>query len=91
MKVYVVIESWVVDYDSGRTIAIYNTKEKALEDFKERIKSAKIDMGFDNDEDDIIDEGNMVEEQEEDSYVIYEDGYYSRNHICIDIEEEEVK
>lgn len=85
MKVYVVIESWVVDYDSGRTIAIYDTKEKALEDFKERIKSAKIDMGFDNDE------GNIIEEKEEDSYVIYEDGYYSRNHIYIDIVEEEVK
>ena len=91
MKVYVVIESWVVDYDNDRTVAIYDTKEKALEDFKERIKSAKIDMGFDNDKSDIIDEGNMVEEQEEDSYVIYEDGYYSRNHICIDIEEKEVK
>ena len=91
MKVYVVLESWVVDCDSGSTMEIYDTKEKALEDFNERIRNARTDMNFNVDEDEQIDGNSMIEEKDEDSYCIYEDGYYSSNHISIRIEEKEVK
>ena len=89
MKVYVVLESWVVDYDSGNSMAIYDTKEKAQKDFDERVRNAKIDMNLEQVVE--IEETNMIEEKDEDSYCVYEDGYYSRNHISIRIEEEEVK
>lgn len=91
MKVYVVLENWVVDYDSGSTMEVYDTKEKALEDFNERIRNARIDMNFNADEDEQIEESDMKEDKDEDSYCIYEDGYYSSNHISIRIEEKEVK
>lgn len=91
MKVYVVLENWVVDYDSGSTMEVYDTKEKALEDFNERIRNARIDMNFNVDEDEQVEESSIVEEKDEDSYCIYEDGYYSNNHISIRIEEKEVK
>ena len=91
MKVYVVLENWVVDYDSGSTMEVYSTKEKALEDFNERIRNAKIDMNFEKNEDEQIEDSSIVEEKDEDSYCIYEDGYYSNNHINIRIEEKEVK
>ena len=89
-KVYVVLEEWVVDYESGSTMEVYNTKEKALEDFNERVKYAKIDMNLENTNEDLIEESDMVEEKEENSYSVYEDGDYSRNHISINILEKEV-
>ena len=81
-KVYVVSENWVVDCDDGNSLAVYSTKEKALEDFKERIRNAKIDMQ---------DYDDLVEEESENSYVNYQEGYYSKNHILIKLEEKEVK
>lgn len=89
-KVYVVLEEWVVDYESGSTMEVYCTKEKALEDFNERVKYAKIDMNLENTNEDLIEESDMVEEKEENSYSVYEYGDYSRNHISINILEKEV-
>lgn len=89
MKVYVVIENWACDYDCGNDLEVYSTREKALEDLEERKRSARIDFGLDNETDNETDD--IVEEQEEDSYTIYEDGYYSKNHISISIEEKEIK
>lgn len=91
MKVYVVLEDWVVDCDSGSTMEVYDTKEKALKDFNERIRNARIDMNFNTDEDEQIEESDIKEDKDEDSYTIYEDGYYSTNHISIRIEEKEIK
>lgn len=89
MKVYVVIESWACDYDCGNSLEVYSTQEKALEDLEERKRNARIDFGLDNETNNETDD--IVEEQEEDSYTIYEDGYYSKNHISIRIEEKEIK
>ena len=82
MKVYVVLESWVVDCDSGDTFEVYDTKEKALKDFKERVRNAKIDMQ---------DYDDLIEEESENSYTNYQEGYYSQNHITIRLEERGVK
>ena len=87
MKVYAVISNWVCDCDNGSDTNIYTTREKALEDFNEQIRNARIDMNYDEEDED----SNIIEELDENNYSIYEDGYYSRNHINIRIEEKEVK
>ena len=87
MKVYAVVSHWTCDCDNGSDIDIYNTKEKALEELNEQIRNARIDMNYDENDKD----SNIVEELDEDNYCIYEDGYYSSNHISIRIEEKEVK
>ena len=81
-KVYVVLENWVVDCDFGDSFEVYDTKEKALEDFKERVRNAKIDMQ---------DYDDLIEEEDENYYTNYIEGYYSQNHITIRIEEKGVK
>lgn len=91
MKVYIILEDWASDYESGNNIEVYDTKEKALEDFNDRIKNARVDMNYDYNENEQIEDSDMVEEKEDDYYCIYEDGYYTRNHITIRLEVKEVK
>lgn len=89
MKVYVVIEDWAYDYDSGNNVEVYNTRQKALDSLQEKRKSARIDFDLEGKTDEEIE--GIIEEQDESSYTVYEDGYYSKNHISIRIEEKEIK
>lgn len=83
MKIYVVEETWASDYESGSDTKLYNTLSKAKESFNEKVKNAKIDLEYLGEE--------KVEEEDDNYYEIYENGYHSRNHITIQIKEMEVE
>ena len=89
-KVYVVKTEWTNDYDNGETERIYDTKEKALEDFNDIVEGGKENLNLYYDEIDMIDEEDMIEEIDDNYYCIYESNDYLRNHIVARLVEREV-
>ena len=87
MKVWILEEEWILECDDGRSITVYDSHEKAVNDLKDRIKDARIDMNYKESDE----EEDIIEEQEDDYYSIYEDGFYRQSHITIRIMESEVK
>lgn len=86
-KVYVLVDSWQFDSgEVGEEIEVFDTFEKAQEEFKKRIKTARQEMNgmFDSDE---------IEETDPDvmSFSIFEKEEYCYNHIDINIYEKEIK
>lgn len=76
MKVYLLIDSWACDFETGRDINVYETREKALKEFEEKIKEFSSFY-------DTIDKS-------EDSFEAYNEGEYNENHTYIYIQEKEV-
>lgn len=81
MKVYVVTEEWNVNCEPGLNVSVFKDKNKAIATYDELVVSAKIDGESFNFKE-VIDEENHFE--------IYEEGYYSMNHICINLFEKEI-
>ena len=84
-KVYVIVNSW--QYDSGEvdtSVNVYGNEKAARNAFKDLVKDARCDYG------DIGE--NTIQELDEErlSFSIYEDGYYSANHIDITTSVQEV-
>lgn len=78
--VYLVIEDYATDYESGKEIEAYSTLEKAQKRVKEKIKDfKKLDVSYD------------VEIEEPYYYEGYESGYYIKNHTSIYIQKMEVE
>jgi len=80
-KVFVVTENWVVDYEDGFKVTIFKNKEKAKKYFDQAKKDAYTDLS--NIEDVLI-------EESESSYSIYEAEAYSENHINVELSEEKI-
>lgn len=79
MKVYVLIVESVIDYNTWQEIKVFANHKDAEEAYDEEVVLATIDA----DEDWEIEESSM-------SFSIYEDGYYTRNHIDVVVLEKEV-
>lgn len=76
-KVYLLIDSWACDYENGRDIKIYSTKEKAMEEFNNKIKEFNGVVY------------NTIDKSK-DSFEAFNEGEYAENHTYIYIEEKEV-
>lgn len=84
MTVYVLSITWQMDSgDMGNEINVYETIEKATEEFKKQMEQAKIDFKDLDTESDNYCEGDM-------GWSIWEAGEYAYNHIDIVIREREV-
>ena len=86
MKVYVLVESWLLDDGewSGLSVRnVFETYHQAYDYFLFAIGQAKIDMeDLETEEDEFV-EGSMC-------WSIWEKGEYCYNHIDLKIEEKEV-
>lgn len=80
MKVFVVTELSIVDCSTDITTELFATEEKAREYFNDRIEVAKNDASDD-----------MVTEESENSFEIYEEGYATDWSVSITISEKEVR
>lgn len=80
-KVFVVTENWVVDYEDGFKVTIFKDKEKARKHFEQAKKDAYTDLSSVPDV--------MVDESET-FYSIYEAGAFSENHINVELSEEKI-
>lgn len=79
MKVYVLIEKWACDYETGFNVDVYNDYGKAKIAMSNKIEEYKNnDMLFD------------VIENEKDYFTTYDDGYYMENHNTLMIQEKDV-
>ena len=83
-KVFLVVEEWNVDCEPGLHVDTFKNKSEAMVRYNEMITAAKSE-GFEFWKDDASEvDGN-------EHYEIYEDGYYSQNHITVRILESELK
>jgi hypothetical protein len=79
MKVYVLIVESTIDYNTEQEIKVFANHKDAEDAFSEEVLMATVEAGDDWE----IEESSM-------SFSIYEDGYYARNHIDVDVLEKEV-
>ena len=82
-KVYVCIEDWHFECDSGVSVNVFDSLDKAKEYLFKGIKEIKEEYKDSDSEDMVIEEDNL-------SYSQYEEGYYIDNHSDIYILEKEV-
>lgn len=80
-KVYAVKTEWSRDFERGSTIRLFSTPEKAMANFKEEVRTAKIDYE---------DLTCPVVEEEEKYFEIYQDGDWLENNCRIGIYEMEI-
>ena len=80
-KVYAVKTKWSREFEEGSTIKLFSTFEKAMANFKEEVRTAKIDYE---------DLTCPVVEEDEESFEIYQDGEWLENHCSVGIYEMEV-
>ena len=80
-KVFVVTTIGVVDYEDIKDITIYKDKEKAKKHFEQAKKEAYRELSSVPDV--------MVDENET-FYSIYEAGAFSENHINVELSEEKI-
>ena len=88
-EVYVVVEEGSWDYESTNDVAVFDSFEKALENFNYRVSIAQFDMSSWTD--DIASEQTINEATQSASFEIYEDGDFTRLHDTIQILKKEVK
>lgn len=80
--VYVVTTKWVMDFEQGFSFEIFEKKADAVKHFNDEVRDIKTDYN---------DLPNpVVEDSEEYSYLIYEDGYYNRTHGLVSLVEKEI-
>ena len=78
MKVYVVVEDWSCDFESGESIVAFSTMEKARAYMNNRIEEIQQEYDYDTTE---------ITETYGD---FYNEGYYRENHTSIRIEEVDI-
>ena len=79
--IYGVFEDWCIDYEDGSTKQLFKNYEDAKKTFNECVQGVQ----------ELKDTLNIEDVSEEDTYCIYEDGYYSNNHYNVEIKKLEVK
>lgn len=84
MKVYVLASESLVDGTIEVATEVFSNHEKAKEEFDFLVKHTK-------EHDYLMDKEDVIIEELEESFLIYEDGYYTENHYGIWIEEKELK
>ena len=78
-KVYLVIVEAVTDGIPSGSTKVFANRKDAEENFLEEVLAARIDAGY-----------NWIEEGTDTSFETYKDGYYTINHITVNLEEKEV-
>ena len=82
-KIYIVRKEWIDDCETTRTeIIAHETEEGAKMDFE--LVKRDIKVNWDNDY------NNHVEEEDENYFCAYLDGFYNQNHEFVIIEETEL-
>lgn len=86
--VYVVIENGSWDYETTKNVSVFDSFEKAKEEYQNLIERTKQDMKEWANEEDLGIEENIDEEYV--SFSMYENGDYSRLHNDIVVEKQEI-
>lgn len=89
--VYVIVEEGSWDYEFTNDLEVFDSFEKAKENFKERVERTKLDMAEWIEENETEIEENNDLENEHLYFSIYENGDYTRLHNSISVNKEEVK
>ena len=91
-KIYILNDDCVWDDENdSKIVAVSFDKDELKKEMKKYIEQVKKEIDYDNLED-YSEEANenFIVEENENSFLIYEDGYYNRNHIDISIIEKEI-
>lgn len=87
MKIYVVVENWVVNGESGNSVRAFKNKKTAEDIFVGKCYEARIDLKNKSTcEDDVYTDSKGTT-----YFSIYEEGMYERTHIDIEFREIEVE
>ena len=87
--VYLVLEEGSWDYETTNSFKVFDSFEKAMKDFKQRVKDTKVDMKNWIDEDETEIEETI--ENEHAYFSMYESGDYSRIHNTISLDKTEIE
>lgn len=77
-SIFVVLENWSCDFESGNNMVAFDDKKKAINYMNGRITEIKQEYDYDTCEED------------EDDFSAFNEGYYAENHTDIRIEELEI-
>jgi len=88
--VYVLMEEGSWDYEFTNHTEVYSTFEKALNSYKNLVRSARLDMKEWIPDDQISESEQIDEEAGTASFEIYEDGDFTKLHDTISIIRKEV-
>lgn len=83
MKIYVILTESVVDGEFETSVYLFSTFEKAKIEFDKMVAETKQN-------DHLMECDDVVVEESETEFTIYEDGYYSIDHYSVWIEEKNV-
>lgn len=87
MKVYSVEEDWVMNGESGGSVRLFKNKKDAEDIFVGKCYEARINMQNKNATEDKV----YTDSYGTTYFSIYEEGYYDRNHINIQMGERKVE
>ncbi len=93
-KIYILNDDCVCDDENdSKIVAVSFDKDELKKEMKKYIEQVKKEIDFNNlDFKNESEEGNedFIVDENENGFLIYEDGYYNRNHIDISIIEKEI-
>lgn len=77
-QVYLVIENWSNNFTTGQDINIFEELKDAKKYLKNRVEKIKNEFSYD------------IQEEKDNYYNGYENGYYNENHTTIYIDEKKI-